>query len=85
MTAGLPMVGLLLVNWKCDRHIHSYYASGFTPLSVAINRHHWSTAKLILAISAAQYVPYDENDNKFKISDINLGGSTVEYCAGSLG
>ena len=34
----------------------------YTPLFVAVAARRWSTAKLILAIAAAQYHPEDKND-----------------------
>jgi hypothetical protein len=44
----------------------------YTPLFAAISGRHWSTAKLIVAISAAQYAP--DAEDKFNTSHLSLGG-----------
>jgi hypothetical protein len=46
---------------------------GYTPLSAAVFGRRWSTAKLILAIAAAQYDP-GENDEKIEFN-INVIGA----------
>ena len=38
------------------------YFKAYTPLFAAVAARRWSTAKLILAIAAAQYHPEDEDD-----------------------
>ena len=40
----------------------SLHLKGYTPLFVAIAARRWSTAKLILAVAAAQYHPEDKDD-----------------------
>ena len=42
-------------------------AIGYTPLSAAVAGRRWSTARLILAIAAAQYEP-DEDDEKIEFN-----------------
>ncbi|KAF8260330.1 hypothetical protein EI94DRAFT_1780506 [Lactarius quietus] len=36
-----------------------YHYLGWTPLTVAVHRRHWNTARLVLAIATAQYQPRD--------------------------
>lgn len=45
---------------------------GFTPLYAAIAGRRWDTAKLVLAIAAAQYHP-ENDEKKFTTDDIHLG------------
>jgi hypothetical protein len=45
------------------------YFKGYTPLFAAVAARRWSTAKLILAIAAAQYHPENEDD---KIVSFNV-------------
>lgn len=45
--------------------------SGYTPLFAAISQRRWSTAKLIMAIAAAQYDPQNE-ENKF-VANVDFG------------
>jgi hypothetical protein len=47
------------------------YLSGFTPLFVAVCGRKWDTARLVLAIATAQYVPADE-DKKFSTKGVIL-------------
>ncbi len=51
------------------------FAIGYTPLSAAVAGRRWSTAKLILAIAAAQYQP-SENDEKIEFN-INVIGTLL--------
>lgn len=46
--------------------------TGCTPLLAAISGRQWNTAKLIVAILAAQYAP-EEDLPKFDTSDVSLG------------
>ncbi|KAJ6473130.1 ankyrin repeat protein, partial [Mycena sanguinolenta] len=48
-----------------------YSRSGLTPLFAAVCGRHWDTARLILAISAAQYKPSAKTD-RFTTSNIDL-------------
>ena len=66
------MVQRFVFLFSVDRHIELIYVQGYTPLFAAISGRHWSTAKLIVAISAAQYAPDDEN-TRFKFNKLLLG------------
>ena len=48
-------------------------STGATPLTLAIDHRHWSTARLVLAIAVAQYKPADAKPPKFKLSKVTLG------------
>ncbi|KAJ7196941.1 ankyrin repeat protein [Mycena pura] len=50
-----------------NRHI----CTGFTPLFAAIAGRHWDTARLIVAITAAQYKPAAQT-GRFRVSDITF-------------
>ena len=47
---------LLLLRALCNS---SAPITGYTPLHIAFMKRHWDTARLILAIAAAQYSPVD--------------------------
>lgn len=55
---------------------------GYTPLFAAVATRRWSTAKLILALAAAQYEP-DENDEKIEF-DMNVIGLIFLRCLGEI-
>ncbi|TFY63651.1 hypothetical protein EVG20_g6224 [Dentipellis fragilis] len=48
---------------------HPTNESGWSPLSVAIQRRKWDTARLIIAIASAQYFP-DEVKERFNVNDL---------------
>ncbi|KAI0059307.1 ankyrin [Artomyces pyxidatus] len=56
--------------------------SGYTPLTVALHRKHWATARLVLAIAAAQYKPEEEkstfNANAFIRDDSDSGSDSMD-------
>ena len=47
---------------KLRVNVFNTYFKAYTPLFAAVAARRWSTAKLILAIAAAQYHPEDEDD-----------------------
>ena len=48
-----------------------------TPLDVALYRRHWETARLVLAIAAAQYKPDEPDDKSFDAKDLLPGQSLL--------
>jgi hypothetical protein len=63
----IPVFSPLLhsaTSFNCD--------SGVTPFSIAVKSRKWDTARLILAIAAAQY----EADEEDVVKNIDLGNST---------
>ena len=48
---------------------------GVTPLALALQYRHWSTARLVLAIAVAQYKPADSKPPKFRVRRVLLGKS----------
>ncbi|EAU82414.1 ankyrin repeat protein [Coprinopsis cinerea okayama7 len=59
----------------------NYQKSGLTPLWAACEGRRWSTAKLIVAIAAAQYTPEDKKEEKvhFSISRVALEDDDSDY------
>ena len=53
--------------------------TGTTPLALAVESRHWTTARLILAIAAAQYKPSEKQAAKFTVKDIALGKMAPIY------
>lgn len=70
-----------LLSWYVEYYAISYFIRpligsflGFTPLHMAFMRRHWETAKLVLAIAAAQYNPDEPESQPFQTKNITLGG-----------
>ena len=53
-----------------SRVFDSLSSTGFSPVFVALYRRHWETAKLIVAIAAAQYNPTEAKEKKYSTHDI---------------
>ena len=49
---------------------------GLTPMTLALARRHWDTAKLILAIAKAQYQPSPVRRRAFKVNELFIGKVT---------
>lgn len=47
---------------------------GVTPFSLALQYRHWETARVVLAISVAQYKLKDAKPPKFRLKKVALGG-----------
>jgi hypothetical protein len=58
----------------------SSFCLGISPLSVAIARRHWQTARLILAIATAQYQPSERNKG-FSTRNVVLGAYNIWFKA----
>ncbi|KAL0574269.1 hypothetical protein V5O48_007677 [Marasmius crinis-equi] len=55
------------ITVKIGHPTNEYSQTGLTPLSLAVAKRHWETARLIFTISAAQYKP-DGKEKRFKIN-----------------
>ncbi|KAF8654880.1 hypothetical protein AX16_003341 [Volvariella volvacea WC 439] len=61
----------LKISVQVEHPSNRWDTTGITPLFAAIAGRQWETAKLVLAIVAAQYKP-KEGDNRFRTGDIDL-------------
>ncbi|KAF9460934.1 hypothetical protein BDZ94DRAFT_1264751 [Collybia nuda] len=67
----------LLIQVQINNSTNIYQQSGYTPLYAAISGRQWETAKLILAITVAQYRP-TATEQKFSTKGINLDNDSDE-------
>lgn len=65
-------VPLLNVNVQIGDPKNVYHSSGWTPLFAACAARRWNTAKLVVAIAAAQYKPSEDGEAKVTFKNISL-------------
>ncbi|KAJ7166058.1 ankyrin repeat protein [Mycena filopes] len=75
---------LQIVAAVADEGGNRYSRSGLTPLFAAIEGRHWDTARLIVAIAAAQYKPKAKTE-RFSTSDMTLDDESDNESDGSDG